>query len=293
MDIDADLLGTEQDIRAAEEKSVALHSAALFASLPPVREQHLACHAYSARSREFDGGTGTPLVLLHGLGTDWRFWLGMVRHLIPRYKVILLELRHHGDAADAPAAGTIDDYANDVDAALTGLGIASATICGLSMGGAVAQHFALRFPARVAELWLLATIAKGFPALAERAAAGERLGIEAQLVPTLARWFTPETLAQNAYPVRYARQTLRRLTVSGWAASWRALASVDALGRLHHIRVPVHVVAGELDTSATPELMSAIAEQIPAARFSMLPGAAHMLALEAPDALAKLLLADG
>jgi len=59
---------------------------------------------------------------------------------------------------------------------------------------------------------------------------------------------------------------------------------------LPKIEVPVHVVAGEMDVSTTPDMMRGIAALIPSARFSVVPGAAHMVPLEAPRLLSDILL---
>jgi 3-oxoadipate enol-lactonase len=280
----------EEALRIAEEQTVAAHDKARLQDLPILQERRVVLPAYSALVRDFDGLGKPPLVLIHGLGTDWRLWLDMVGALSERHRVLIVELRLHGDAAGAPPALVMDDLADDIAATLDALGIDRAVIAGLSMGGAVAQHFALRHAKRLDELWLIATLARGFPALLDRAAAAESSGVESQVATTLLRWFTPATLAANGPCVRYARSTIRRLSVEQWAGSWRVLATVDALAGLPRIEVPVHVVAGEMDLSTTPEMMRGIAALVPSAAFSVVPGAAHMIPLEAPRLLSRILL---
>lgn len=280
----------EDALRLAEEQTVSARVQALLGQLPKFGERRVVLPAYATTVRDF-GNAGDPaLVLIHGLGTDWRLWLDMVGPLSQRYRVLIVELRHHGDAADAPRASMLDELADDIAATLDALDIDRAVIAGLSMGGAVAQHFALRHAQRLDGLWLIATLAKGFPALLDRATAAEANGVESQVATTLLRWFTPASLAANAHAVRYARSTIRRLSVEQWSASWRVLATVDSIEGLPTIKVPVHVVAGELDVSTTPEMMRGIAAVIPSARFSVVPGAAHMIPLEAPRLLSDALL---
>ena len=62
--------------------------------------------------------------------------------------------------------------------------------------------------------------------------------------------------------------------------SWRA-------GRLAGFTPPVPVLAGELDTSCQPDLMTGIAQRIPGSTFRVLPGTPHMMSLERPEAVAK------
>jgi 3-oxoadipate enol-lactonase len=109
------------------------------------------------------------------------------------------------------------------------------------------------------------------------------------LAGTLTRWFTPEALAVNGWPVRYARDLVQRTDVGNWAASWRALAGVDTLPRLGTLRLPVRVFAGEMDPSSTPAGMRAISDAIPEAEFAIISAAPHMISLERPTELAALL----
>ena len=82
---------------------------------------------------------------------------------------------------------------------LDSLGIQRAIFGGLSMGGAIAQHFALLAPERISRLWLIAAVPKGFPAMLERAEAGERLGVLRQIPTTLARRFYERSIAENGW----------------------------------------------------------------------------------------------
>lgn len=280
----------EEALRSAEEQTVSAHVQDLLARLPKLSEHRIVLPTHAVVIREFGNAERPPLVLIHGLGTDWRLWLDMIGALSGRYRVLVVELRHHGDAARAPRASTLDELADDIAATLDALRIDQAVIAGLSMGGAVAQHFALRHGRRLQELWLIATLSKGFPGLLDRAVAAEANGVESQVATTLLRWFSPPSLAANSVAVRYARSTIRRLSVEQWAASWRVLATVDSLEGLPEIKIPVHLVAGEMDVSTTPEMMRCIAALIPTARFSVVPGAAHMVPLEAPGLLSDLLL---
>jgi 3-oxoadipate enol-lactonase len=113
--------------------------------------------------------------------------------------------------------------------------------------------------------------------------------MEGVLSDTLTRWFTPEALAVNGWPVRYARDMLERTDVGNWSASWRALAAVDTMSRLGSISLPVRGIAGELDPSSTPAGMRAISDAIPGSEFLVVAGAPHMLSLERPTELARLL----
>ncbi len=234
-------------------------------------------------------GSGPPVLLLHALGTDRRMWLPLASRLSERHRLILPDLRHHAGAKAAAPGTNLEDYAQDALRLLDALDAPRAIVGGISMGGAIAQHLALAAPERVERLWLIATIAKSFAGLIERAERGEQDGVAAQVEPTLERWFPPAALARNDWPIDYARATIGSMSPAGWGASWRALATVDSFARLPSITAPTRVIAGRADVSATPALMREIAERIPAARFHIIPDAGHLVALEAPQTLSELL----
>jgi 3-oxoadipate enol-lactonase len=113
--------------------------------------------------------------------------------------------------------------------------------------------------------------------------------MEAQVVPSLTRWFTQEDLAVNAWSVRYARERVRRADPRDWAAAWRSFESLDVQGRLASLPAPTLVLAGELDASTTPGIMKGIAERIPGSTYGELPGTPHMQTLSKPDLVADAL----
>lgn len=238
------------------------------------------------------GGDREPALLLHALGCDHGMWVPMLARLAGRHRVLAPDLRFHASAMGAPLAASLDDLAQDAVAVLDALGVDRAVVGGISMGGAVAQHLALLAPGRVSRLWLMAAVARGFPAMIERAEAGEHEGVPAQIPGTLARWFTPPALAANGWGVRYARNAIGSMTSHDWAAAWRALATVSTFERLHLLGMPTMLIAGDEDVSVPPAAMRAMADRIGGARFETLPGAPHMMSLEAPEQLADVLLSE-
>jgi 3-oxoadipate enol-lactonase len=230
------------------------------------------------------GDAGPPVVLLHALGLDWRMWEPVMTPLAAGgHRVYAYDLRCHGSASGAASPFTMADAAADLVGLLDRLELDRAHIVGLSFGGGIAQTAAIAYPDRFLSLALLATTDHPFDAFEERARSAERDGMEAQIVPSLTRWFTPAALAVDGWGVRYARERVRRQQPSGWAASWRAFEGLDVRERLAGFELPTLVLAGELDASTTPAIMSAIAQRIPGARFETLPGVPHMQTLERPD----------
>ncbi|HYM57556.1 MAG TPA: alpha/beta hydrolase [Solirubrobacteraceae bacterium] len=239
-----------------------------------------------------DAGSGTePFLVIHALGVDRNMARGLLPLLSARRRTIAYDVRLHGEAAADPGSFRLETCAEDARTLLDRLGIERAHVAGFSMGGAIAQHLALRHPERVASLSLLCTMARApRDVYLERAVVAEREGMEALVVPTLTRWFSDEAVAVDDWPVRYARRCIAEARVEYWAAAWRGLAEIDTLERLGSIAAPTHVIAGEDDRSTSPDQMRQIADRIPGSRFTVIPGAPHLAALELPDAVADAVL---
>lgn len=235
------------------------------------------------------GSDGPAVVLLHALGLDWRMWEPVMSKLAGGRRVYAYDLRGHGSAAGVVGGHTMDRVADDLFEVMDALGLARAHVVGLSYGGGIAQTAALRGPERFESLALLATTDYPFDTFEARARSGEVDGMEAQVVPSLTRWFTPAALATNAWGVRYAREQVRRGDPAHWAAAWRAFEGLDVQGRLADLEAPALVLSGELDASTTPEIMSAIAERIPGSRYEVLAGVPHMQTLESPELVGEAL----
>jgi pimeloyl-ACP methyl ester carboxylesterase len=190
----------------------------------------------------------------------------------------------------SPPARSLDDYADDVHVLLGARGSAPAA-AGFSFGGMVAQHLALKYPKDVSALAICACPSTLKPEnrviASERGAKAEREGIGVVLDATLDRWFTPEFRASGAADA--ARDRLLSDNVMAWAQAWRAMAAIDTSARLGAIQVPTLCLAGEIDKSSPPEIVAAIAEQIAGARFAVIPGAPHMLLIEQPQAVARVI----
>jgi 3-oxoadipate enol-lactonase len=238
-----------------------------------------------------ESGQGEPCVLIHSLGADWRVWRDVIPPMTQEYRVIAYDLRGHGYASNAPKLEAMQTYVDDLARLLDVLNLRKVRLAGLSLGGAIVQMFALQNPGRLSSLALLSTTDRGaHETYVGRAEAAERDGMAAQVAPTLLRWLTPEIVAENSWYVRYLRERVIRAQVPNWAAAWRTLAEFDVSAQLAELRVPTHVIAAECDGQATsPQVMKAMADRIPQARFSVIAGAPHLSPLVKPQEVATLL----
>jgi 3-oxoadipate enol-lactonase len=233
-------------------------------------------------------GSGRPVILLHPVGLDLTFMQPLAARLSQQYLVIRVDLRGHGGSPAAPPAQALADYAEDTHALLTRLACAPAAVVGFSFGGMLAQVVALSYPGDVNALVISACAStlsdEGRTVVAGRGTLAERGGMAAVVETTLARWFS-EAFRQRGGDAQ-ARQRLLSDEIGGWAQAWRAMASIHTAPHLASIKVPTLCLAGELDLSSPPPVVEAIANAIPGARFQVIPGAAHMLFIERPEAVA-------
>lgn len=229
------------------------------------------------------GDSGPAVVLLHALGLTWHMWEPVIRQLAQGRRVFAYDLRGHGAAAEAPAPTDLTVLSDDLLEVLATLGLERAHIVGLSYGGGIAQTFAAGHPESVLSLTLAATTDHPFESFAQRATAVEREGAAAQVASSLARWFTPEGLAENRWGVRYARECVRRGDPTQVAAAWRSFAQLDVAGRLADWGRPTLVLCGDQDASTGPQVMARIASDIAGATYVELSGAPHMPTLETPQ----------
>ena len=105
-------------------------------------------------------GTSTPLVLVHGFGGSQHDWAPVMGALPADMRLIAYDQRGFGDSTGTP--GMAFSHADDLLALLDRLEIARADLCGLSLGGATALHFALNHPDRVRRLVLVSPLMVGW-----------------------------------------------------------------------------------------------------------------------------------
>lgn len=236
---------------------------------------------------DLSGPDHAPVVVFsNSLGTTWEMWDEVVPALRGRYRILRYDTRGHGRSPVADGSTTIDALADDLAELLDGLGIPSAHMVGLSLGGMTMQALAVRRPDLVRGLVLAATSAHMPPAQewAKRAEAVRARGMSVVADAVAQRWFTPD-FAQAPAAVR-ARQGLMSVPPEGYAACCDAIAAMDLRPVLGSIAAPTLVVAGADDPATPLDHALALAQGIRDAELVVLPRAAHLLAVERPDAFA-------
>jgi pimeloyl-ACP methyl ester carboxylesterase len=238
------------------------------------------------------------MLLLTGFAISSAVFEPVLHGYTRRFECILYDHRGSGRTEGPAGPTSMPQLAADAAGLLTALGIESAHVYGVSMGGMVAQELALRFPDRVRGLVLGATTAGGpravRPAVGElatllaTAAGGARRERGAWLAGAL---FSPEFRQRE--PAR-ARALLsyfgrNRAAKAGVLAQFWATVYHDTSSRLGQIRAPTLVLHGDADSLTPVANARLLAERIPDAELGLIPGAGHAYALERPELSRRLL----
>lgn len=241
------------------------------------------------------GATGDRpvLVFANSLGTDFRIWRDVVVRLAGDYAIVLYDKRGHGLSDIGPTPYAIEDHANDLAGLLDMLSVKQAIVCGLSVGGLIAQSLYQRRPDLVRALVLCDTAHKIGTAemWAARIAAIEEHGIEGIADSVLERWFTPAFRRPENTAYAGYRNMLVRQPVTGYLATCAAIRDADYTEAAARIAVPTLCVVGDQDGSTPPDVVLATARLIPGARYEVIRDAGHIPCVENPEALTAVLRA--
>lgn len=232
---------------------------------------------------------GTPVLLLHSLGATLELWDAQAAVWAADRQVIRFDLRGHGRSATPPGDYTLADLGQDAERVLDAAGVSQAFVCGISIGGLIAQWLAVHRPSRVRGLLVANSAARIGSAerWGERIATVRAHGLAAvadQVVPT---WFTPGFRAAHPDVVARMRATVAAADPAGYAGCCAALRDADLRSAIGAIRVPTLVVAGRHDSSTTVADAEFIQRQIDGASVVTLD-AAHLSNVECADAFTAL-----
>ena len=226
-----------------------------------------------------------PVVFLNSLGTDFRIWDRVVDDL-PETPCLLLDKRGHG--LSGSGAISIDVLADDVADLMRVLGWTGAIVCGVSVGGMIAQSLAHRCPDLVAGLVLCNTGAKIGTAAIWNDRVGKVLGpgIEAIADDILDRWFSPHY--RTGFPVSVAgyRNMLTRIPADDYAATCAAIRDRDLTDTTKLIGIPTVCIAGADDLATPPDLVLELSGLIAGSQVHILPDVGHLPCIEAPEFVA-------
>ena len=241
-------------------------------------------------------GDGEPLVLVHGLAYDRAGWGTFPDLLAERFRVVLLDNRGVGESDAPPGPYTVAEMAADVLGVLDEAGIERTNLFGVSLGGYIAQEFALTWPERLHTL-ILCSAAPGGPSAVPMPAATVEVFAK---YPTMEREAGLRMFVENSLGERGVRERPELVeeifryrlghapTTEAWVAQATAGATYVNEDRVSEISVPTLVLAGGADVVVDPANAELLASLIPGARAVVVPDRGHLMVWEDSERVAEL-----
>ncbi|MGA7677394.1 MAG: alpha/beta fold hydrolase [Dehalococcoidia bacterium] len=230
-------------------------------------------------------GDGEALLLIMGYGAYSGHWAPLIPPLSQEYRVISFDNRGTGRSDKPNIPYTIKMMADDARGLLDVIGIGSAHVFGISMGGMIAQELALNYPDKVKSLMLGCTFCGGTKAIQPTPEALAflinpemgKLSVEEQARVAVPWLWTQEFIDKNPEAVEmYVAITSEYPTPThGFACQAQAVATHDTYERLPQITAPTLVIVGDADRIIPAENSKILASRIPNAEMVILKNAGH------------------
>ncbi len=240
-------------------------------------------------------GSGPDLVLLHAFPVNHAMWLASAELLARQYRVILPDLRGHGDSGVGAGPATMAQHADDVLHVCQAAEVRHAMFGGVSIGGYILFELWRRAPDRVRALILSDTRAQADSDEARTtrlrsAEAVERNGARDLLDGMIPKLLGATTIADRPDVVATVRRMMDQMTPAGIAAVQRGMAArPDSRPTLATINVPTLVLVGAEDAVTTVADAEAMRQGIAGSSSAILPLAGHLAVLEQHEAAAEVM----
>lgn len=240
-------------------------------------------------------GTGAPVVFLHPFPANHRFWLPVAAALSDHYRIILPDLRGHGQSAPGDGAATMAKHAEDIVRICDDCGIGRTAFVGCSIGGYVLFEFWRQFRNRVSALVLSNTRASSDTDEARKS----RLQSASEVVERGPEWFIdgmiPKLLGETTRSnrpdlVADAKRIMMQSTAAGISAAQQGMAErPDSVPTLATISVPTLIVGADEDQGSPLEHAQQMHRGIRNSQLRVIRKAGHYAAFERPEEFAAVL----
>lgn len=242
------------------------------------------------------GSGAPPIICIHGIGGDSQSFAPQVKGLSGSRRVISVNLPGYGNSP-ALEELTFPTLSAAILGFMDSQSIAKAHLCGQSIGGMIAINTACMEPRRVVSLALIGTTS----AFGGRDDAFKESFVAARIKPLdegktlaeLASHFVPEItgpIASDA-AIEAAIRSMAAVPEETYRSIIRCLVTFNRRDDMASLSMPACLIAGEADTNAPSKTMARMAEAMPDAEFHIIPGAGHLVNLEAADATNAILSA--
>jgi 3-oxoadipate enol-lactonase len=239
-------------------------------------------------------GQGTDLILIHGLGGSLHDWDASTPEFAKHHRVFRWDVRGFGASDKPPGPYSPQLFARDLAGLAQACGVTRAHVAGISMGGAIAQRFALDYPALVTSLTLISTSsevgAQARTAWEKTASVIEQRGFSAQ-ADFARRLYAPSFVEAHPEAIRVMAARTATNDPRAYAAAARAIGAYNWTAELSRIRVPTLIVQG-LEDALTPSGGSVrMSRVLPRSRLLLLQDCGHVVPEEKPELFTHTLLA--
>lgn len=225
-------------------------------------------------------GQGAPILLIMGLGYPLSLWHRTRPVLAQRYRTIAFDNRGVG-LSDTPAGPySIATMASDAAAILDAAGVSDAHVFSVSMGGMIAQEFALQYPARTRSLILGCTSPGGPSSVRAESKVADILMVRGMTLEQAREAILPYIYDPATPPEKIEEDlSLRRRwlpSIEGYTAQLQGILAWECYSRIAQITAPTLVIHGKSDALVPPGNGELIAQRIPGARLVLLEQASHL-----------------
>ncbi len=239
-------------------------------------------------------GRGPDVVLLHPFPANHGVWLPVAELLATRYRLVLPDLRGHGESGVGEGPTTMAKHAADIARVMDDAGIGKAVLAGESIGGYILFEFWRRMRDRVSALILCNTKASADneEARANRLRSAEdveKRGVEPFVESMIPKLLGETTRTTRPDLVERARSMMMKMTPAGVAAVQRGMAErPDSVATLATIDVPVLLVTGDEDTLTGVGEAELMQRHIPRSELKVIPRAGHYAVFERQEEAARI-----
>ena len=240
-------------------------------------------------------GAGPPVILLHPFPVNHEFWLPVTDFLSSRYRLIMPDLRGHGESELGNGPATMQKHAADIARVMTATGVDRAPLVGVSIGGYSIFEFWRRFRDRVSGLVLCNTKASAdaVDARAIRLKAAEDVlqhGTEPFFDGMLQKVLAETTRQSRPDLVEGALRMMRRMSAEDVAGVQRGMAErPDSVSTLKTINAPVLIITGDEDNVTGVPEAELMKQNIAGSQMKVIAKAGHYSPWEQPQEVGKLL----
>lgn len=244
---------------------------------------------------ELSGPDDAPVVVLHHcFAASLGYW-DEHAPAFEGFRTLRYDARGHGESDAPPGPYTLEMLAGDMAGLMDAFAIERASVCGVSLGGQVAQTFALGYPERLDRLMLVNTTCEYTEEQTDlwRARAADALqnGLAAVAPALMQRWFTDEAAERRSPGYRFMEEAIRAFSPKSFHAASEAMCMLGTTARLPEIQAPTLVIGAPEDPGAPKEITELMAARIPNARLEWLHPARHLSSLEHPEKFDRLVRA--